>query len=388
LTFPFFYCFILALQRSTALLNCSLKKDNGRRTMSDIITQPAPLEQGPEAITSSSDTLGIQVTSFLYFVLTLGAVIGAVPTVLMIAVLNKLGAPSAVFPSLLWLAAGMTYCFLAGMVKAPAAHNGVPELFGSYVNWWLAPAGISWWLPWPFGTVKRFVHVGQVSTKMNITEIEAADNVHVSAIFTQVVRVSWPLVYVRYASGPEEALGALFGRNIRWFVSAFKSTRLPKMRGLASEVMAGARNTLSLVDGIEKPEDHKGDDPYEIEFHAGEPDETDPQKKLWTVKEIAASMGFHIERAIVDDFTLPGAVVQAAERERIEEVQRRSELTEVGTLEAAMKQLRVAFPKLSDTEIMRAVQAERGKIDVVHVGGDGGDFTKGAAVQTSRKRRS
>lgn len=336
---------------------------------------PTPFNPGLEAITSSGETLSVQLQSFLYFVVIFGGALGVITAGVALAFFIPL------LPALLCGAGiGMVYSAFAGFVNTPAAKNAVPELFGEYVDWWLAPAGYSWWFPAPIGEVNRTVHVGENSVPLSATQIEAADNVHVSTTYTPIFRVKWPLVYVRYGGGPEKALGGLFNRTMRWFVSLYKSTKLPAMRGLASEVMAGARNTLSLEDDIAKPEDLEGDT-YEVDFAAG-------SDNNWTVRKTAESMGFEIIQVLVDDFTLPNSITAAAEQERVEEAQRRSELTEVGTLEAAMKQMKEAFPELSDAEVMRAVQAERGKIDYVHVGGEGGDFTKGAAVQTSRKRRS
>lgn len=343
--------------------------------MSEEVTFPTPFETGLRSIVKSSENISVQIQSFIYFVVFLGGAGGLMTVAPVLSFFVP--TPLAIFAGVL---AGMVYSGLAGFVSLPAATNGVPELFRSYVDWWLAPSGFSWWIPSPFGQVRRVVHVGEVTDQIAADRIEAADNVHVSTTYTPIIRIVYPLIYVRYGEGPESALGGLFNRTMRWFVSLYKSTKLPAMRGLASEVMSGARNTLTLEDGIEKPEGHQGDE-YSVDFAAGSDD-------AWTVKRTAAAMGIELIQVLVDDFTLPDSITAAAEQERVEEAQRRSELTEVGTLEAAMKQMKAAFPTLSDVEIMRAVQAERGKIDYVHVGGESGDFTKGAAVQTSRRRRS
>tara|TARA_B100000745_G_scaffold89159_1_gene56017 strand:- start:25192 stop:26241 length:1050 start_codon:yes stop_codon:yes gene_type:complete len=336
-----------------------------------------------EAITSSSDTLGTQIASFVYFVIILGIALGAIPMALMYAVLVKTEATNAFGPSLLMLLGGMLYCAIVGATRTPAASNAVPELLGSYVNWWLAPAGLSWWLPWPLGTINRTVHIGEIATEINAVEIEAADNVHVSTMYTPVIRVRWPLVYVRYGGGPEKALAGLFNRTMRWFVSAFKSTKLPAMRGLASEVMSGDVHVLTREKhGIDSPE---GMD--EIRFQASDDREGDPYKRLWTVKETAESMGFEIERVLVDDFTLPRSIVEAAERERVEEAQRRAEETEIQAVISLVKMMKgvgegedLKLEGVSDKDILNVIQAERGKASRYVVDGSGDSLAKAASI--------
>lgn len=201
--------------------------------MSEEVTFPTPFETGLRSIVKSSENISVQIQSFIYFVVFLGGAGGLMTVAPVLSFFVP--TPLAIFAGVL---AGMVYSGLAGFVSLPAATNGVPELFRSYVDWWLAPSGFSWWIPSPFGQVRRVVHVGEVTDQIAADRIEAADNVHVSTTYTPIIRIVYPLIYVRYGEGPESALGGLFNRTMRWFVSLYKSTKLPAMRGLASEVMS------------------------------------------------------------------------------------------------------------------------------------------------------
>lgn len=327
-----------------------------------------PYETGLDAIINSSETLAVQIKSFIYFVIIFGGLFGVLFGISLdvaIAFTYPGVASTAIF--FYSTAAGMLYSSVAGLTRGQAATNGVPELFGSYVNWWLSPAGISWWFPYPFGAVKRRVAVGEITSSITQTDIEAADNVQVTASYTLKLRVKKPLIYARFADGPEEVFGGLMIRTMRWFVSLYKSTKLPAVRKVASEVMAGTCEELVPSDGIE------GTKTVDFKSTNGR-----------TIADSVEEMGFEILEALVSDFSLPPVITAAAEKGRVESIQRKYERAEMTTILQLMVKMQKKFPDLSDDAILNAVQAERQKITKIVVDGSASEMAKAASLLVNR----
>ena len=348
------------------------------------LTQLGATTYGSKAIVADDEVLGAQIGSFLAFGLGFGAIVGAVLFGCMLLALAFVPHVDPMARYLFLVGAfvvGILYSLLAGAHVNKPLYNGVPELFGSYVSWWLAPPGLSWWIPEPFGSITQTVFVGDNPATRNLVEVEAADNVQMSTRYTFVVRVLYPFVYARYGDeGSEKALRALMDRTMRWLISIHLSTHLPAARGEVSEVMAGASDTIRVV----------GEDGTERMYTFSSSSVAGNRR---TLARMARDLGWEIVEFLAEDFTLPKSVADAAERKRIEEEERAAELAEADTVVAIAKRLAglsdeqpLDLSILAHAAALEAAQAERGKIDKVVVTGGAGDFTQGAAVQTSRTR--
>lgn len=343
---------------------------------------PQPFEYGKPALINSKEILEAQLTSFFLFVIVQGAVlggglfvVGAPPIALLIAPpLSLISWVLAFFASIV---AGWIICLIGAMHTVPASSNGVPRLLDSRVSWWLMPPGVSWWFIEPIGSIDMTadtVHVGELTIPFTLQDVEAADNAKMSTEFRLRCRCMDPLVFVRHdvtagvQSQAASALGSLMVRTMRWYVSGRLSTELPRARGEASKILSGVQGTFI-------PHDADGADMPRVTFATK--DETADGR---TVREIARDLSFEIIEVLVESFDLPPSISDAAEKARIEEAQRRAEATEMETVIQLMQEFKDQFPGLSDAEALRAVQTERGKIMSHYVGGDAGDFTKGAAI--------
>ena len=336
---------------------------------------PRPYERGHEAIINGSETLAQQVLSFALFVGLLGIVFGYTLAVIMMQLSMAYGLPFPPEVSWFCLYVGWVYCGIAGFVNIKEAQNGVPSLFGSYVSWWLAPAGVSWWVPWPFGYVRigARVHVGEISVPLTFDQIEAADNVQMKASFTMRIRVKYPLTLIRQS--PEEAGKALRGlmeRTLRWYVSGKKSTDLPAAKGEASKILAGLQNEFN-TDAVE------GSPSRHVRFSVDD-DTADGR----TVREIAEDVSYEILEVLLSDFTLPDAIVAAKAEER----QAESRNLAVEARVRHRKKMQDENPGVNVSEVEENVLTDAGLARMNIVRGSGGekpgDFTTGAMIQTNQ----
>lgn len=98
-------------------------------------------------------------------------------------------------------------------------------------------------------------------------------------------------------------------------------------------------------------------------------------------------LGVTIRRLNVEKVEPEGELKGDAERAARERQQRTAEESETDTVVVLMEKYRKKFPNLSDTEILNAVQTERGKASRIIVDGSGGDMSKAAAIFTQQNRR-
>lgn len=267
---------------------------------------------------------------------------------------------------LLMLAIGIAlsaWILIAGFQKNGELENSVGGLFGQMTTW-VIPSGISWWVPKPFGQALRKTSVGKLeldhtrASGKHSTMVETNDGVQVEVSYYCLFRIAELSTWVTV----EEALKALdatMDRSVRWFVSFLKVDEITSVKKPFSDYLMGKAFTDS----------------------AGNVHEND-------IREILMKdFGVEMISARVDDVNPPKSIVEANEAEAREDAEARREKKNMASRATRAKELKAILPGISDSEALRASLAVSGDIDVIDVTG-GGDFAKGAAIQTSKKRRA
>jgi regulator of protease activity HflC (stomatin/prohibitin superfamily) len=266
-----------------------------------------------------------------------------------------------------------------GLINNGALEKSVPELLGSFTPW-EAPPGISWWFPPPFGSKGSTVPIDQKtldrtsgSGKM-ILKVLTKDDVPVSVgLVVQFAAGEEPGDALSYVSidNPEAAFEAMIEGNARVFVRYFSAAQVPDEKHELAKFLMNEKGTIRIPIEGNLASGDKHDDNKWVDKPTDDGSDSVTQAK---------KMGFTIRAVSVAEINLPESITQAKELEEKEKAEERAEVVQITAVARQMEVLRRAFPNLTDTQILRAVQSERGKIKQVVVEGDAGDFTKGAVA--------
>ncbi len=301
--------------------------------------------------------------------------LAATITALLVFIIMKAGNANqsislAVMP-LVWI-----LVFLAGFIDGVIKEkfNSIALVLGKPIKLAL-PEGLIWWPPSWLGFGRRplvtattqqiNIKVGDVATSKGV--VYAKDRTPVEFDFELVGKVfdlwQWD---IEYEKDPTGILMTVLDRTARWFANHFPATELVGMQSIMSQAIVGEIEKIT-INGEEQPLPDFG------------------QKRI--MADITKT-GFDPARLYVQKVNVSDRVTRGWEMSAVEEGERDGERIQNKTVIELMQEMKEAFPKLSDQEILSAVQAERGKRDIVEVPGNAGDFAKGAAVRTSSKRGS
>lgn len=190
------------------------------------------------------------------------------------------------------------------------------------------------------------------------TMVETSDGVQVEVSYYCLFRITELATWVTVEDALK-ALDATMDRSVRWFVSFLKVDGITDVKKPFSDYLMGKDFTDS--NGVV----HKND-----------------------IAEILMSdFGVEMISARVDDVNPPKSIVEAHEATARETAEMAREMKNI---ESRMRQtdlVRQKYPNLNDEQVARIVLAVNHDIEVIDVTG-GGDFAKGAAIQTSKKRRA
>lgn len=267
---------------------------------------------------------------------------------------------------LLMLAIGIAisaWTLISGFQKNGELENSVGGLFGQMTTW-IIPSGISWWVPKPFGQALRKTSVGKLeldhtrASGKHSTMVETSDGVQVEVSYYCLFRITELATWVTVEDALK-ALDATMDRSVRWFVSFLKVDEITSVKKPFSDYLMGKDFTDSS--GV---------------VHVND------------IKEILMKdFGVEMISARVDDVNPPKSIVEAHEAEAREDAEARREKKNTASRATRAKELKAILPGISDSEALRASLAMSGDIEVIDVTG-GGDFAKGAAIQTSKRRRA
>lgn len=269
-------------------------------------------------------------------------------------------------------AAVFVVIFGMGLNSLGPVEEGVPLILGQRIRWYTIPPGFSWFPTFPVGD-KIVTNTAQRTLdrrRKNDDDPKAPGPLHVLAKGDIDINMSMlvqytlvrPFIYTGVTS-PDEAFEALMGMAARWFASHYDVEELPGHCGKASKFLEGKDNTIHI-----EGKDADGND-------------IKPQTYTTNIRDAALTLGFRIDKVFVDDYDIPKEIIEANKKKITEKAEAESEATETDNVIELMKKYKAAFKDLSDSQILDAVQRERGKVKGYSFsGGEAGDFAKGAAI--------
>lgn len=255
------------------------------------------------------------------------------------------------------------WALVTGLQKNGELENAIGGIFGQMTSW-VIPAGVSWWIPKPFGQALRKTNVGKLeidhtrSAGKQITKVETSDGVQVEASFYCLFEIVNLRTWVTLED-PLKALDAMMDRSVRWFVSYWP---VSGQNGI-STIKAPFSQYLMGDSNVHGPD--------------GNPLSNDIREAL------ERDYGVRMKSAKVDDINPPQSIVEANEAVAREDAELTRELKNMKSRMAQADLVRAKFPGLGDEEVSRMVLAIAGDIEVIDVRG-GGDFSKGAAIGRSK----
>lgn len=299
---------------------------------------------------------------------------------------------------------GLIYTLWFGAVRQGELENSVGGFLNQFTRW-VIPTGWSWWIPPPFGKALGTRSVEKRTTKMTsddigpITEVSTYDGgqVEISEV------VEWYIHDVRQAARYDMALldkrvMDLIERNTRWFALYWDSDDNESAGTKDSLVRRKADFSRYIIGDFSRPimgKDRQTGKIVDIRDYYPQDDPTSTKKKI-------EELGIRFSSAEVKDVNQPQAVRDARNAAAAESGQALAEERDIASIykrikeamwgtsdEAKIKQKKEngEEPLMSADAARETVRAARKDITVVHVSGDGGDFTKGAVAKETLQRK-
>lgn len=236
------------------------------------------------------------------------------------------------------------YVLFAGLYKNKPFEKGVGLFLGSATSYVL-PDGWSWWLPRGLGGVipvnTQALTLDRTKGCKPLEKVLSKDNIEMAISFLAQLRVV-DILKNAGTQSPFKAAETAIEQAFREFAALHDSLDLPKKKAeFATHVM----NDRAL-------------------------------------REKLRELGYIILSISVNDIDPPQEIVQANIKKKTEKAESEAEDTETENVIKLMKKYEAAG--LVGKDALNAVQAERGKIRRIVIDGNasGGDFTRGAAINT------
>lgn len=275
--------------------------------------------------------------------------------------------------ALWWILWG--WMFVGGLQKLPAASNGGPTLLFMNFVWYLAPGGVSWWFPRPFGWIplanRVHVEARNVPGAISVGKAESADRVAVGSEFNlNRYFVRWPWAYFLISGSPGEALKSVLKTRLREFIRLYSHDQI--FTTLEDATVVAARVLTGELDEVFIPEQEGIGDEQFYELSRGL-EAQHLASKLYNIGVFIPPDGVALE-----DFTPPEDVLKA--RSETLQTEARNEALE---LTAALEhQLLQLFPGVDIQHLRRMIYADGdvGNAVFVDSSGGGGQLLDAAAV--------
>lgn len=292
------------------------------------------------------------------------------------------------------------WLFVKGLLTGDRAvkplFEGIVTIAGQQFPWYQAPAGVSWLPPYIADvteqidcSVKTIDHTNGARGRNALTRVLSLDLLEMEGSYQVMYRVINP--WKRYTiTDFETSYDTFCSRTLRWFFANYPGEALPHLKSEISKALAG-----TLVPGKERHPDPEKEGALTDEI-------VDWKEEVY--EKARRDFGVEITAAHCDDVNLPKNVTDAKAQINVEETQKRSERTQMENVldlvhlarngrtiktvdgDGNETDLVINGLSVSDGELIRLIQSERGKATRIFVEGDAEDFTKGAAVQTSATR--
>lgn len=292
------------------------------------------------------------------------------------------------------------YVFVYGLrALGPAkgreeVEEGAVKFLGGYLSFkfnkrWMgfytAPPGISWWLPYPLGGITpvdiRRRELDRTSTNGTpITKVTTRENAEVSVSLLIPFRVTNIWAYVN-TDDVIKQFTKISEQAIRHYVSIMWMLDMAHRLGEISGAIKGDK-ALYTIDALEIAKSAND----VSKMRDGEPIETIRVnlESRYNPASRAHEIGIEVIDPAVDDIILPSEVVAAMVAKRTEEAEVVSETIQAKNLNRLIKIIKEGHSGISDEAALYAALAQQNHAKVIHVSGNAGDFTKGAAINTSK----
>jgi regulator of protease activity HflC (stomatin/prohibitin superfamily) len=284
-----------------------------------------------------------------------------------------------------------------GYQKQGEQEESVGGFLGQFTGW-VIPPGSSWWIPKPFGqalqkksTAKQTLD-RSAKTGNQFVQVKTQDGAVVETGLVKTWHVSNTLKAARFSDADlEKQVDSLADRGVRLFALYFDSDEAQD--GKPETALANKKMEFSsFLKGDERiPNPKKITDPTQPEFI---PNDT---------KIKAEDIGITIDNVDVTDVNEPKEVQEARNKAAAEHGQADGERLDINSVRNRVLELMwgTSDPKLikkkkraseaplvSEADALRAVRSARGDLEDINVSGGAGDFSKGAAITTRKKRGS
>ncbi len=334
------------------------------------------IETGPEALLNPKENRSAQLQSIFAYGLPSGGIIGAIAFVLGIAVSGG----DALFGVILFIL-GFLVGFFTSFWNVQAPLNAVPTFLGGYDERWLGPSGIQcYWSRLLFGKLNIRVAIGERNMEeFPIQDVETKNGTRFT-VWVEIRRwyVRWPLLYVRSigsSGNPEAALKKVIEATVRKYIGLYEDDEVMEVRDMhkrLSDVLSGEQDEVLI------PADPaEGESFVRFSFSGGDSEKT-IRRQLMLLGVFIPNGGVN-----VTNINEPDDVAAAKSEERQQESRERAIATRV----KQRRKLQDENPGVDIDKVEENVLADAGKIDIVVTRGNAGDFAKGAAISTSKKRR-
>jgi hypothetical protein len=271
-----------------------------------------------------------------------------------------------------------------GFQKNGELENSIGGLFESLTNW-VIPSGISWWFPRPFGKALRKMSIEKKVLERRVSSGNAFEAVKTKdgGIVEVGVVLTSHIVNARNAANYQEGdlqkqVDSLLDRAVRMYALYWDSDESHDTR--PNTALSGRKSDFSA-------------------FLMGATDITDRDGNIIpnNTQERLKVMGVQFDNVDVVDVNEPAEVQKArneaaaepaqAQREQRDAKSMRDRTLEMmwGTSDQAAIAVKITNgekPLVSSEDALTAVRTARGDLSAIHVSGNAGDFTKGAAVQS------
>ncbi len=301
----------------------------------------------------------ISVTNNLVF----GIIANCVIAVLAFLVGWRIG--QAVFSGTLILSCGTALSILSlwyfgweGLAKVPVGHRGLALLIGKRQTNPVLDEGWIWYWPAPIGAVEA-VDCRRRKIEQEVTEVLSQDKKPVKINTASEVRTVNPLLFVGVESGSADDLYRDRVDQITRLIAAkIEAEDLTESKIALTHVLENGTRKGAAIKGLEekikRPEDLKELERLELKGML------DYALRNW---------GIEVLEIRVTDVRLPKEIEAAKVQISVEQAQKQAEAIEIENLNALVRSVRKAHPKLSTQEAVAAVQAERGKRTVINIEG-------------------
>lgn len=273
----------------------------------------------------------------------------------------------------------MIYGFIWGKQTNGAQERSVGTLFKQLTGW-IMPTGLSWWFPPPFGgsVLKQGIAQRKLDRTREagkaLTAVNTHNNNQVTISYLALYAATDLSKFVKITDG-DAAFAALMDRSVRFYVNYWESD--------GPNDIADQREDFSKFLMSDNGKTTGDKTTFSVPALDGTPATagTSARKIIHSdVAAEAAKMGITIFSVRIDDVDSPESIRKAREAEAAEAAEAAKEKANAASLTNRMRELKNAFPGLSDAEVLNAIQAEKGSVKTIRVDGNAGDFTKGAAL--------